>query len=123
MLGQRILKLAIPAARSLSAALSLLVVACSDRPETPEYFQKVTGIALCQNAEVINKPTGPEANAGVGVVYSVELQMDGPCERSFLKEVDRVQSQSAIVGGPNNKNEWIEVKRIGPGRVSVLYTG
>ena len=104
-------------------ALGVAVGACSNRPESPQFFEKVTGIRLCDDARVINTPIQAEKDAGIGIVYSVEVRMDEMCERSFLAKASELRSRSPVAGGPGRKNDWIEIHRIAPGRLSVVYTG
>lgn len=52
-------------------------------PETPEYFQEVTGIELCPMAEIRNVNLDQASKADIGFIYQVELRFDDECSRSF----------------------------------------
>jgi len=106
----------------LISVMCIAASACSGRPETPAAFEQVTGIAICDEARVRNRPQGAEKEAGIGVAYSVELQMSQECQRKFLEQVKSLQQRSPVVGGTGRKNEWIEVRMVGADRLAVLYT-
>ena len=77
------------------ALMAPLTLSCGirDRPETPDYFEEVTGISLCSTARVRNVNLEQAERAGGGFVYEVDLVMDQGCADAFET------AMSARIGG------------------------
>jgi hypothetical protein len=100
---------------SRAGALTLLLAigSCgSARPENPAYFNSVTGLKLCDTAQVRNISTPESTQAGTGVVYVVALRMSPGCEEDFLRQVDHLKQQSRPDGYPTD-DTWINVEDTG----------
>lgn len=68
--------------------LSVLVVSCGGREETPEYFTKVTGLPLCKGTTVRNvNAQDPGHSPGFDSIYIVDVRMASACKPPFLKAV------------------------------------
>jgi hypothetical protein len=110
--------------RTLHLILATVSIAsCGTRKETPEYFEAVTGIPICQSSKVSNRRLAEEADAGRGVVYSVRLHMDEACRRDFLKRVAKFQLQADPMANyePSLRAQWISVTDDGDDMI-VVYT-
>ena len=74
--------------RLMLAALCLFLSSCSIRPETRDYFRKVTGVALCEGASVHNvNAHAPDRSPGSDSIYIVDVTMPAACKASFVKAV------------------------------------
>ena len=73
-------------------ALCLLLASCSSRPETTDYFTKVTGLPLCTGATIRNiNADSPGRSPGFDSIYIVDVTMPATCKASFVKAVvDRI---------------------------------
>jgi hypothetical protein len=70
--------------------LPLLLASCTGRPETAEYFTKVTGVPLCSGASVHNvNADAPHRSPGFDSIYVVDLSMAPECVTPFHDAVAR----------------------------------
>ena len=101
---------------------AVLLASCgyASRQETPAYFNEVTGLHLCDEAEVRNKDTPATANAGIGVVYVVSLRMTAKCEADFRRQVDALRERVTPNGYPID-DASIDINEVG-GELIVTYT-
>jgi hypothetical protein len=60
--------------RTLLIMVGFLLASCSAQPQTREYFTKITGVPLCDSAQVRNTPRDPLPNGGHSL-YVVEVLM------------------------------------------------
>ena len=66
--------------------MCLLLTSCSSRPETADYFTRVTGLPLCKGATVRNvNAAAADRSPGFDSIYIVEVTMPGACKASFVK--------------------------------------
>ena len=74
-------------------ALPLLcigLVACGDRPETSEYFTKVTGLPLCDGSTVRNVNADDRGRSpGFDSIYIVDVTMPPACDAIFRNAIGR----------------------------------
>lgn len=71
--------------RYLFLYLPLILLGCENRPETKDYFMKVTGVRLCESAKVSNLTGSDESkNPGFDSVYHVKLVMNKNCIKEFV---------------------------------------
>ena len=85
--------------------LSLLALgSCGSavREETPAYFDRVTGLKLCDGATVRNKNDAATPDAGLGVVYIVSVKMSAACKADFLRQVDAMRRKISPNGYPTD---------------------
>ena len=73
--------------RLITVAVIALTSCGMYRPETPEYFQQVTGIPLCPEAKIRNLNLDQAAQAGIGFLYQVELRLDENCREAFERSL------------------------------------
>ena len=105
----------------LASLLAFAVPGCAARDDSPAYFERVTGIAICRSSLVRSRHPKEEASSGTGVIYSVRLRMTPNCERNFLRKVGEFQRRADPMGSGDLKGQWIEVTRE-DGWLAVLYT-
>ncbi len=68
--------------------LSVLLASCTGRPQTAEYFTKVTGLPLCTGGSVRNlNADAPDRSPGFDSIYVVEVTVPAKCQAAFLKAV------------------------------------
>ena len=64
------------------------MLGCSDaRPESVEFFQRMTGLPLCQAAKISNFQVG-EYDHETDFTYGVILTMPEDCKTEFLEEIE-----------------------------------
>jgi hypothetical protein len=99
------------------AGMTLFAAGCA-RDESPEYFTSVTGVPLCEEAEVrnLNAPTD-----STGVNYVVGIKADPSCREELLDCIRRAQAKMR----PNEQvigDTWIEVVDEGEELIVSYYT-
>ena len=94
----------------------LMIGSCGiQRPETREYFQEVTGMALCPGTHVRNDNLDRAEEAGNDFLYEVELTMPQDCEDEFYRAL--VRKRNTLAG-----NEVIQTSKDGD-TIRFLYAG
>jgi len=80
---------------------ALLLSSCQpNRPETREYFQRMTGIALCEDARIENVDLGEASrDVGTGFIYAVDLTLSPACQEAFIHAME--QRRDPPEGGPD----------------------
>lgn len=77
-------------ARILVIMLALLMAGCGTWPETTEYFQRVTGLSLCEGAQVKNlNAEDPARSPGFDSTYRVHVTMSAECTLQFIDQLKR----------------------------------
>lgn len=73
---------------AIAVILCIALSSCS-RPETPEYFSKVTGLSLCSSSSVRNVNANEKGRSpGFDSIYIVDLGMSKACERQLFAEAE-----------------------------------
>ena len=110
--------------RSISAGLALMAVSCS-RPETPEYFTKVTGLPLCQAASIKNvNANDPARSPGFDSIYVVDVLGTDGCKAELIRAVEKRIGQQCIDGscsGLDSSRQFIGVIKVNNG-LRVTYS-
>jgi len=112
--------------RMVLATLLLFVTSCSDRPENPDYFTKVTGLRLCSGATIRNvNANAPDRSPGFDSIYIVDVTMPASCEGTFMKTVsDRIHSAcdpAKICSGNASNGDFYQVQLI-DGALRVIHS-
>ncbi len=77
--------------------LPLVLASCGGRPETVEYFTKVTGVPLCSGASVRNvNADAPYRSPGLDSIYIVNITMPAECEPHFFDAVAKSIGASCV---------------------------
>ncbi|MEP2086567.1 MAG: hypothetical protein ABJI44_07765 [Marinomonas sp.] len=67
--------------------LPIFLIACGEkREENSEFFEKKTGLRICQEAEIRNVKIG-EYDYRTDFTYGVEISASEKCEAEFRKEI------------------------------------
>ena len=88
--------------------LILLLASCSERPETAEYFTKVTSLPLCAGAPVHNvNADAPDRSPGFDSIYVVDVSMPPGCKVTFARAVEEqngaeCEASKGCSGNSNN---------------------
>lgn len=115
-------------ARTSISALLLLVplAACScseNRPESPEFFQQMTGLPICSEAKIENASSSPFEDE-TDYIYSVNIEMNENCARNFFADIhERLGHNCAENSGCSfvDNNGWdYEIRRIQEGRYTLV---
>jgi hypothetical protein len=110
--------------RNAPAVLALLLTSCTSRPETKDYFTKVTGLRLCEGATVRNvNADSPDRSPGFDSVYIVDVTMPASCRSSFLTAVGqrigaRCNEAKRCSGNANNGDFYSVEARLNGFRVT-----
>lgn len=107
--------------------MPLILLGCGNRPETKDYFMKVTGARLCESAKISNiTDSGESKNPGFDSVYHVKVFMNNKCIKEFVNHAwsDTKHDCSSIEGCefilPENKGRmFITVMK---GGVEVVHS-
>jgi hypothetical protein len=105
--------------RTALAMLTLLLASCGGRPETKQYFTKVTELPLCESATVRNvNADAPDRSPGFDSIYIVDVMMPETeaCYGPFLTAVEaRLNTPCAPIAGCSgisSNGEFYEVHTI-----------
>lgn len=99
----------------LAITLVLLITGCTDRPETPEYFTRVTGIGLCPDAKVKNiNAADPSRSPGFDSIYVVHVSASRKCINETIKQIARKIGKSCDYSnncsGTSNNGDFYNVE-------------
>ena len=99
------------------------IAGCAKKEETPEYFNRVTGLAICKSAKITNVEPEKGVNPGIDILYIVKIEQNLSCENTFLKQVELSNNRNI-----ENRNKlgamggaWISVENV-DGDTIVTYT-
>ncbi|GGO97438.1 hypothetical protein GCM10011329_26300 [Stakelama pacifica] len=95
--------------------ISLLLLSCQGRPETISYFEKVTGVELCQGATVRNlNAESPDRSPGFDSIYVVLVKMPSSCRSAFQQAIERrigaACEQGKRCAGNTTEGDFIEIQ-------------
>ncbi|HEV2746010.1 MAG TPA: hypothetical protein VGW34_01770 [Allosphingosinicella sp.] len=117
--GGKIGKLDNPMSRRTPAFLAIAALAaCSSRPETASYVERVTGLSICDDALIKNVPADENwYELGVtGFVYAVDISMSEECKEALLRSMIEAQESA------RKRGESISAVPLGS-KIRITYAG
>lgn len=108
--------------RTIVVMAAFSLVSCGEtRHENPAFFEKKTGLPLCQSAKITNKAVG-DHDFETDFVYSVNISMERQCEEQLISEIrDRLDVDCNNLDYCNfmDQNSWsYEIQRINESDIS-----
>ncbi len=95
----------------------IVILTGCQRAETPEYFEKITGLPLCSSASVTNiNDTDPERSPGFDSIYIVDVRADAACRVQLIRSVEEVIAQKCGDGdcsGLDADGQFIRLEKRG----------
>ncbi len=103
-------------------AATLCLTSCGEtRHETPEFFEKKTGLPLCSEAQLTNRTVG-DHDFEVDFTYSVDLELNDRCKDMLLDEIEnRLGIRCGSVDSCTfmDKNDWpYELRRLNDEKIN-----